>query len=129
MPFTSHGHAFGVIDADAPRPPRARCGGTALCPQCKSEAIIAQAVVAIMTNDAPPPGAALVVRPGDVLVVLMPRNANPADVDPIARQWHESYPDTPVRFMIGPEQIAVMRKGVDWCIDCNRPAAECACPS
>ena len=88
-----------------------------------------KAVVAIMTNDAPPPGAALVVRPGDVLVVLMPRNANPADVDPIARQWHESYPDTPVRFMIGPEQIAVMRKGVDWCIDCNRPAAECACPS
>jgi hypothetical protein len=39
MPYTSHGHAYGVIDTDHPRPSLvARCGGPASCPMCKAEA-------------------------------------------------------------------------------------------
>jgi hypothetical protein len=39
MPYTSHGHAYGVIDTDQPRPTHiARCGGPGLCKKCAVEA-------------------------------------------------------------------------------------------
>ena len=39
MPYTSHGHAYGVIDTSQPRPSRiVRCGGPRLCSTCASEA-------------------------------------------------------------------------------------------
>lgn len=39
MPYTSHGHPYGVISADEPAPEmRARCGGPALCRTCKNDA-------------------------------------------------------------------------------------------
>lgn len=39
MPYTSHGHAYGVIDTDQPRPAAvARCGGPGLCSVCAREA-------------------------------------------------------------------------------------------
>lgn len=39
MPFTRHGHPFGVIDTDEPRPNSvARCGGPGLCRECSAEA-------------------------------------------------------------------------------------------
>ncbi|SET49616.1 hypothetical protein [Nonomuraea wenchangensis] len=39
MPYTSHGHAYGVIDTDQPRPTLvARCGGPRLCKKCATEA-------------------------------------------------------------------------------------------
>ena len=39
MPYTSHGHAYGLIDVDQPRPRSvARCGGPRLCAKCKGEA-------------------------------------------------------------------------------------------
>ena len=37
MPYTRHGHPFGVIDTTAPRPGVARCGGPAICPACESD--------------------------------------------------------------------------------------------
>lgn len=39
MPYTSHGHAYGVVDTSQPRPTAmARCGGPGLCAVCSKEA-------------------------------------------------------------------------------------------
>jgi hypothetical protein len=39
MPYTSHGHAYGTVDANEPRPTLvARCGGPGLCTSCSLEA-------------------------------------------------------------------------------------------
>jgi hypothetical protein len=44
MPYTSHGHAFGWVNTDEPRPPSgARCGGPRLCKKCVAEAVSAPA--------------------------------------------------------------------------------------
>ena len=37
MPYTRHGHPFGEIDVDAPRPRVDRCGGVAHCGACKAD--------------------------------------------------------------------------------------------
>jgi hypothetical protein len=39
MPYTSHGHPFGTINVDEPRPTaRVRCGGVGMCLICAFEA-------------------------------------------------------------------------------------------
>jgi hypothetical protein len=39
MPYTRHGHAFGIINVDEPRPRTvARCGGPAICSPCAIDA-------------------------------------------------------------------------------------------
>ncbi|MEO3860890.1 hypothetical protein [Acrocarpospora sp. B8E8] len=39
MPYTSHGHAYGMIDTSQPRPNAvARCGGPRICAVCSREA-------------------------------------------------------------------------------------------
>lgn len=38
MPYTSHGHAYGWINTDQPRPPLYRCGGVRGCRACAAEA-------------------------------------------------------------------------------------------
>lgn len=39
MPYTSHGHPYGVIDTSQPKPTAvARCGGPGLCKVCREEA-------------------------------------------------------------------------------------------
>lgn len=39
MPYTSHGHPYGWINVDEPRPKsRARCGGPRMCKKCAAEA-------------------------------------------------------------------------------------------
>lgn len=38
MPYTRHGHAYGIMNLDEPKPIRiARCGGPAICDVCKTE--------------------------------------------------------------------------------------------
>ena len=38
MPYTKHGHPFGVIDTNEPAPgERVRCGGIEVCQECKAE--------------------------------------------------------------------------------------------
>jgi hypothetical protein len=39
MPYTSHGHPYGVVDTDEPKPVVvARCGGPGLCQLCSVQA-------------------------------------------------------------------------------------------
>ncbi|WP_204016047.1 hypothetical protein [Sphaerimonospora thailandensis] len=39
MPYTSHGHPYGVVDTSQPKPTAiARCGGPGLCKTCRAEA-------------------------------------------------------------------------------------------
>ncbi|WP_055477592.1 hypothetical protein [Sphaerimonospora mesophila] len=39
MPYTRHGHPYGVIDTSQPKPTAvARCGGLGLCKVCREEA-------------------------------------------------------------------------------------------
>lgn len=38
MPYTSHGHPYGIIDSSQQRPAtRVRCGGPDVCPICNDE--------------------------------------------------------------------------------------------
>jgi hypothetical protein len=38
MPYTRHGHAYGLVNADEPKPSLiARCGGPAICTVCATE--------------------------------------------------------------------------------------------
>lgn len=68
MAYTSHGHAYGIIDTDQPRPTViARCGGPRLCKTCSREAAT------------PQPAA----QPGG------PDQSSPAEQ--VARAFHEEY--------------------------------------
>ena len=45
MPYTSHGHAYGLINADEPKPRTVvRCGGPYMCPECAREAALGPSV-------------------------------------------------------------------------------------
>ena len=86
MPYTSHGHPFGVIDADAPQPGRTRCGGTALCVQCRNEAIASQAAAATMA--ALTEGRHFTVMGGDGTGLMLR-----CEIDPTICQWWDGTRD------------------------------------